>query len=318
MSRARRLVGAGIVVVGAAAVAGWFLSAPVRLDAATLAGLHPGDATKGERIFNAGGCVSCHARPKAEGEARLELVGGVQLKTPFGTFVTPNISQDPKDGIGAWSPQDFANAMLRGVAPDGTIRTSQAQACQYDYAASAGVGAAGGALAGSLIGRANQGQNALIGAAAGAMFALLLTSYLEKRCKALDAAPTPGGYLRIARRWKKGDTVVLETPMTLRTESFADDPSLQAVLYGPLVLAGQFPLGTLPPPTPPDVEKPHGPAVARYPIVVPTLAAAGGKLHEALVPDGPLQWRTRGPAQPIVFRPFWRSQERYAVYWQTV
>lgn len=75
-----------------------------------------------------------------------------------------------------------------GVAPDGTIRTSQAQACQYDYAASAGVGAAGGALAGSLIGRANQGQNALIGAAAGAMFALLLTSYLEKRCKALDAA----------------------------------------------------------------------------------------------------------------------------------
>ena len=120
MSRARRLVGAGIVVVGAAAVAGWFLSAPVRLDAATLAGLHPGDATKGERIFNAGGCVSCHARPKAEGEARLELVGGVQLKTPFGTFFTPNISQDPKDGIGAWSPQDFANAMLRGVAPDGT------------------------------------------------------------------------------------------------------------------------------------------------------------------------------------------------------
>ena len=135
--------------------------------------------------------------------------------------------------------------------------------------------------------------------------------------KALDAAPTPGGYLRIARRWKKGDTVVLETPMTLRTESFADDPSLQAVLYGPLVLAGQFPLGTLPPPTPPDVEKPHGPAVARYPIAVPTPAVAGGKLHESLVPDGPLQWRTRGPAQPIVFKPFWRSQERYAVYWQT-
>jgi hypothetical protein len=66
------------------------------------------------------------------------------------------------------------------------------------------------------------------------------------------------------------------------------------------------------------VEKPHGPAVARYPIAVPTLAVAGGKLHESLVPDGPLQWRTRGPAQPIVFRPFWRSQERYAVYWQTV
>jgi mono/diheme cytochrome c family protein len=115
----RKLAGAAIVVVGAGAVAGWFLSAPVRLDAATLAELKPGDAKKGERIFNAGGCASCHARPKAEGDARLQLAGGIELKTPFGVFVPPNISQDARDGIGAWSLEDFANAMLKGVSPSG-------------------------------------------------------------------------------------------------------------------------------------------------------------------------------------------------------
>ncbi|MDH6230095.1 mono/diheme cytochrome c family protein [Mesorhizobium soli] len=97
----------------------WYLTAPVRLDPIRLAGLGTGDAAKGERIFWAGGCASCHARPKAEGDAKLELAGGVELKTAFGTFVAPNISQDPKDGIGGWSEEDFANAVMKGVSPSG-------------------------------------------------------------------------------------------------------------------------------------------------------------------------------------------------------
>lgn len=119
MAWLKKLVGAVIVLGGAGAIAGWFLSAPVRLDAATVAQLGPGDAAKGKRIFYAGGCTSCHSKPGAEGDARLELVGGLELKTPFGTFVPPNISQDQKDGIGAWSEEDFANAMLKGVSPSG-------------------------------------------------------------------------------------------------------------------------------------------------------------------------------------------------------
>ncbi len=108
-----------IVFLIIGAIAGWALSAPVRLDADTLAKLAPGDATKGKRIFFAGGCSSCHARPGAEGQARLELAGGLELKTPFGTFVPPNISQDARDGIGAWTVQDLANAMMKGVSPSG-------------------------------------------------------------------------------------------------------------------------------------------------------------------------------------------------------
>ncbi|PSJ61368.1 cytochrome c [Pseudaminobacter soli (ex Li et al. 2025)] len=115
---ARLAMGAvALCVLGGATF--WYLTAPVRLDPIRLAGLGTGDAAKGERIFWAGGCASCHARPKAEGGAKLELAGGVELKTAFGTFVAPNISQDPKDGIGAWSVEDFANALMKGVSPSG-------------------------------------------------------------------------------------------------------------------------------------------------------------------------------------------------------
>jgi mono/diheme cytochrome c family protein len=115
----KKLIGVALVLAGIGAALFWILTEPVRLDDATLASLGAGDPTRGERIFRAGGCASCHARPEAEGDARLELAGGIKLVTPFGTFVPPNISTDPQNGIGNWSEKDFANAMMRGVSPDG-------------------------------------------------------------------------------------------------------------------------------------------------------------------------------------------------------
>ena len=53
-------------VVGAAAF--WLLTMPQRLDADEIAALGTGDAKRGERIFHAGGCTSCHARPKSKGD----------------------------------------------------------------------------------------------------------------------------------------------------------------------------------------------------------------------------------------------------------
>ena len=78
-----------IVLAAVGAAVGWFLSAPQRLDADTVAALGEGDATRGQRIFWAGGCASCHAAPKSEGEARRQLGGGAPLVTPFGSFVPP-------------------------------------------------------------------------------------------------------------------------------------------------------------------------------------------------------------------------------------
>ena len=102
--------------------------------------------------------------------------------------------------------------------------------------------------------------------------------------------------------------------MALHVEAFADNPSLQAVLYGPLVLAGQFPLGQVPVPA----DKPHGPDVAHAPIAVPMLSVAGKQPQDWLKPDAGQIWRTTGIGQDIVFKPFYQSQERYVIYWKTV
>lgn len=115
----RKLVAAIVVLGIAAAAAGWFLSAPEHLPESVVANLPAGDAGRGELIFWAGGCASCHAPAGAKGEAKLGLSGGQRLDTPFGIFVSPNISSDPRDGIGAWTPAEFADAMLKGTSPEG-------------------------------------------------------------------------------------------------------------------------------------------------------------------------------------------------------
>lgn len=107
-----------LIAVGVLAVtAGWWLSRPQPLTAGALDGL-TGDPQRGEAVFRAGGCAACHAAPGAKGDARLVLSGGYRIVSPFGTFVVPNISPSPQ-GIGGWSAQDLANALIAGVSPDG-------------------------------------------------------------------------------------------------------------------------------------------------------------------------------------------------------
>lgn len=50
------------------------------------------------------------------------------------------------------------------------------------------------------------------------------------------------GYLVLERRWKEGDRIDVDYPMSYRVEPALQDPSLGVVLYGPLVLARR--LGT--------------------------------------------------------------------------
>lgn len=96
----------------------WYVTRPGTAGAETYAGL-TGDAARGETVFWAGGCASCHAAPGAEGEERLVMAGGTALASSFGTFYAPNISPDPEAGIGGWSVADLGNAMQAGVAPGG-------------------------------------------------------------------------------------------------------------------------------------------------------------------------------------------------------
>ena len=102
----------------AVAAVGWMLSAPKPVVAPTATALEQGgDAARGKLFFDVGGCASCHATPGQDD--RLKLGGGLELKSPFGAFVAPNISSHAQDGIGAWKVADLVNAMQAGVSPSG-------------------------------------------------------------------------------------------------------------------------------------------------------------------------------------------------------
>lgn len=108
----------GALGIAAIAAAGFGVTSATPIDSRPLAGL-AGDPAKGETVFIASGCASCHAAPDAEGDAKLVLAGGQRFASDFGTFIAPNISSDPEAGIGAWSLEDFASAVKKGVSPDG-------------------------------------------------------------------------------------------------------------------------------------------------------------------------------------------------------
>lgn len=79
----------------------------------------PEAIARGEYLFNAGGCLSCHQEEGAEG-----LTGGyaIEAESPLGgtlTFYSPNITTDEETGIGGWTGRDFILALKYGRSPDG-------------------------------------------------------------------------------------------------------------------------------------------------------------------------------------------------------
>lgn len=94
---------------------GWFITRPQPLPPDALAGYVP-DPENGAVVFAAAGCAACHVA--TDGPADL-MAGGRRFASDFGTFVAPNISSDPVQGIGDWSDIELASAITRGVGRDG-------------------------------------------------------------------------------------------------------------------------------------------------------------------------------------------------------
>ena len=137
--------------------------------------------------------------------------------------------------------------------------------------------------------------------------------------KALEATASPGGYLTLTRTWKKGDRVEMELPMRLHIEAMPDDPNLQAVLYDPLVLAGDLGAEGL---TEQLTTGPMGPRVQALPIQVPSFRA-GPSGHPAdpaswiKLGDSPLTFRTTGQRKDVTLVPLNAIfDKRYSVYWE--
>jgi len=109
--------GVAVLLLAAVGVAGfWYLTIPQTVPEAAL-GPHEADLANGKVMFEAGGCASCHAVPGLSDKTRLG--GGLGLHSPFGTFYVPNISPDPRDGLGAWSEVQFVTALTKGTSPGG-------------------------------------------------------------------------------------------------------------------------------------------------------------------------------------------------------
>ena len=102
------LAGLGAVTIGGLVV--W----PIEGDA--LAIPLTGDVQRGAYLARMSGCISCHTDIEGGGAA---LAGGKGLSTDFGTFYPPNLTTDKEHGIGDWTADQFANAVRRGISPDG-------------------------------------------------------------------------------------------------------------------------------------------------------------------------------------------------------
>jgi hypothetical protein len=112
-------------------------------------------------------------------------------------------------------------------------------------------------------------------------------------------------YVEIARTWKAGDKVEMVMPKTLRKEALVDNPNRFAVMWGPLVLAGDL-----------------GPAVRgrasgpEAPVFVAPDEPVANWLKPVAGKPGAFRTTNVGLKQEIDFMPFYElPRRRYAVYW---
>ena len=119
----------------------------------------------------------------------------------------------------------------------------------------------------------------------------------------------PGSYVELKRTWKNGDTVAVILPKTLRVEPTPDNPNRVALMWGPLVLAGD--LG-------PERERRGGGPVATIPSLVADGAVAGW-LRTVSGKPGNFHTAGRDPddqMREIDLVPFYRLHRRsYEIYW---
>jgi DUF1680 family protein len=126
---------------------------------------------------------------------------------------------------------------------------------------------------------------------------------------AVEQLPRPGSYVELKRTWKTGDVVALRLPKALGLDLLADNRRRTAIMWGPLVLAGDL-----------GPEPARGPAAREQPPDPPVLVAAERPVSEWLkpLPGRPGTFRTDrvGRERDVELVPFYRLHHRtYAAYW---
>jgi DUF1680 family protein len=128
----------------------------------------------------------------------------------------------------------------------------------------------------------------------------------------------PGSYVSFDREWQNGDRVEVRLPMKLHAEPLPGTTNIVAVLYGPIVLAGN--LGTNGMPVP--YAKDQLDLVKVPDPKVPVFVGDQKTFLKKIKPTGePLVFQTKHLGQPddVTLVPFYKANhERYSVYWNVV
>jgi DUF1680 family protein len=140
--------------------------------------------------------------------------------------------------------------------------------------------------------------------------------YAKINGRKLETFSSPSSYLEIKRVWKNGDKVEVYLPMDLHLQRLPDNPNIAAIMYGPLVLAGELGTQGL---TEDKVYGEYGPS--GDPVPVPKLVIPNDDPNAWIKPvtDKPLTFQTIDVGKPadVTLVPFFRLfDQRYAIYWE--
>ena len=134
-------------------------------------------------------------------------------------------------------------------------------------------------------------------------------------------AASHGAYLSLPGLWHDGDTVDIVLPMHLHSEAMPDNPQRIAILYGPLVLAGQLGTDGLAPPMPyadGDQNAYSHASNSSAPVFVTEHQPLDSWIKPVI--GQPLTFQTVGVGRPaeVTLKPFYSTYfSRYTVYWDT-
>jgi DUF1680 family protein len=142
--------------------------------------------------------------------------------------------------------------------------------------------------------------------------------------KAVKVKQKPGSYICLTRKWLAGDKISITFPMSLRIEPTPDNPKVAALMYGPILLAGE--MGTQEMKSPAPYHDTHDPyQYYDYDYHIPAniphrLNVNQRKLTEQIKPiiGQPLMFSIANSSteKPIIMAPYYEvHRERYVVYW---
>ena len=135
----------------------------------------------------------------------------------------------------------------------------------------------------------------------------------------IEVNQKPDSYIVLNKTWKAGDRIDITYPMALHLVATNDNPNMEAVLYGPIVLAGDMGTEGMKPPMPfakDQLDYEHVPVPKD---IITALNISDKKLDNWLVPVNgkQLTFETVGVAsKPITMIPYYRiDEQRYVIYW---